>query len=116
LEDAVSSPSRLKDYLLCVQRLEPLGGGELERAFEDWMRGDERARRLLEERHLGLVIAWVQPYRGFGAGFMDLIEAGNRALLRALRRQAGMTAENLEDQLRTAVEESVESMLMANKS
>lgn len=111
----MSSPSRLKEYLLCVQRLDPLAAEDMERAFRDWMRGDERARRLLEERHLGLVIAWVQPYRGNGVGFMELIETGNRALLRALKRQTGLSAVNLEDHLRTAVEVSVESVLMASR-
>jgi DNA-directed RNA polymerase sigma subunit (sigma70/sigma32) len=114
LEDAVTIFG-LKEYLLCVQRLQPLTQEELDRSFDAWMRGDERARRLIEERNLYCVVAWVQPYRGQGSSLECLIEAGNRALLRALRRQPGLKASNLEDHLRNAVEEAVESLLLAHR-
>ena len=109
------NPCPLKEYLLCIQRLVPLGDGDLERAFGDWMAGDERARRLIEEQHLSRVVAWVLPYRGQGIAFMALIEAGNRALLKALRRHPDLRLAGFEDHLRTAVEESVESLLMARR-
>jgi len=108
-------PHQLKEYLLCVQRLQPLSPAELERAFGEWMQGDERARRLIEERHLRSVVAWVQPYRVPGTGLERLIEAGNRGLLKGLRRMPGLKAGQLEDRLRTAVEEAVESLLTARQ-
>jgi DNA-directed RNA polymerase sigma subunit (sigma70/sigma32) len=109
------NPSRLKHYLLCVQRLEPLDVGETRAALLAWQDGDERGRRLLEERHLRRVVAWVQPYRGQGMGLAELIETGNRALLRSLRRVPALRAVELEDHLRTAVEESVEALLLARR-
>ena len=76
---------KLKDYLLCVSRIDFLTHVELTVALEKAATGDEKARRLLEERHLRHVVAWVQPYRSQGLHFLDLIESGNRALLRAIR-------------------------------
>lgn len=106
---------RLKDYLLCVQRLAPLDEVELALAWEGWARGEERARRLIEERFLGRVVAWVLPYRGNGLSLLGLIETGNRALLKALRHQPVCPPEGLEEHLRLAVEEEVEGVIMARR-
>lgn len=112
----MESDFRLKDYLICVSHMPVLAPMELEKACQNWRLGDERARRLLEERHLHQVVGWVQPYRGAGLSFMALIETGNRGLIKALRRMGQVDAEALADHLRLAVEEEVEAVLLAHRA
>jgi RNA polymerase primary sigma factor len=48
--------------------------------------GDQRARKMLVERNLRLVISVAKRYRGMGLPFEDLIQEGNLGLLRAVQR------------------------------
>jgi DNA-directed RNA polymerase sigma subunit (sigma70/sigma32) len=103
---------RLKDYLICVAGLEALTPAELEQAFGAWQAGDERSRRLIEERSLARVVGWVLPYRGSGPRFRALIQAGNYGLLRALRQPPVARWQDLEEHLRQEVEAAVEALIL----
>ena len=103
---------RLKDYLICVAGLDALTPGELQQAYHAWQDGDEPARRLIEERYLPRVVAWVLPYRGAGLRFRALIQAGNYALLRSLRHPPVASWEDLEDHLHQEVEAAVEALIL----
>jgi RNA polymerase primary sigma factor len=48
--------------------------------------GDARARRMLIEKNLRLVVAVAKGYRGMGLPFEDLIQEGNVGLMRAVER------------------------------
>lgn len=48
--------------------------------------GDRRARNLLTERNLRLVVSIAKKYRGQGLAFEDLIQEGNLGLLKAVGR------------------------------
>lgn len=105
----------LKDYLICLAGLAALTPAELEAAYGAWQRGDEPARRLIEERYLPRVVAWSLPYRGAGIRFKALIQAGNYALLRALRRPPVAAWQDLEEHLRQEVETAVEGLLLVTR-
>lgn len=105
---------QLKYYLLCMEQIPPLSGEDLQAALHARAKGDEWARRLLEERFLPLALRWVQPYRGQGLSFEALIQAGNRALLRGLRQlKPGMP--DAEDYLERCVAFEIESLIFATK-
>lgn len=108
---------RLKDYLLCVARVAPLQRVELEETLKACAAGQVTARRLLEERHLPHVVAWTLPYRVSDVPYLRLIEAGNRALLKLIKRcQSGEPpdASTFLDTLQTSVEQACEDMLKAS--
>src|SRR5882724_5188121 len=104
---------RLKDYLLCVARMAPLQPVELEAALKACAAGQPTARRLLEERHLPHVVAWALPYRISDAPFLRLIEAGNRALLKTVKRwnDPDLDAAVFMDCLQASVEQACEDLL-----
>ena len=106
---------RLKDYLICVAALRPLEPWELDQAWDAWRQGDAKARRLIEERHLHSVVAWVQPYRPCGVSFGRLLECGNRALLKALRHPPVERSADLAEYLRQAVEQAVEDRFLSRR-
>ena len=103
---------RLKDYLVCVAGLDALTPGELQAAYTDWQQGDDGQRRLIEERYLPRVIAWVLPYRGAGVRFKALIQAGNYALLRSLRHPPVASWQDLDEHLHQEVEAAVEALIL----
>lgn len=105
----------LKDYLRCVASLDPLGPEELQRQAMAMLQGDPFARRVLEERCLPRVVAWLVPYRGASdMPFLKLLGIGNRALLRAARAWRFEDGD-FEDYTRRHVEESVETALGATR-
>ena len=107
---------RLKDYLICVARIAPLQRVELEDALRACAAGQLTARRLLEERHLPHVVAWSLPYRISDVPYLRLIEAGNRALLKAIKRcnDPAMDASAFLDSLQGSVEQACEDLLKAS--
>lgn len=102
---------RLKDYLLCVARVAPLPASDLEDALKACAAGQSTARRLLEERHLPHVVAWTLPYRSTDLPYLKLIEAGNRALLKAIKRWPGGNSSAFLDGLQSDVEQACEELL-----
>lgn len=102
---------RLKDYLLCVARVAPLASSDLDEALKACAAGQSTARRLLEERHLPHVVAWTLPYRSMDVPYLKLIEAGNRALLKAIKRWQGGPAAAFLDSLQSDVEQACEELL-----
>ena len=102
---------RLKDYLLCVARVAPLQTVELEEALQACSAGQVTARRLLEERHLPHVVAWTLPYRSLDVPYLRLIEAGNRALLKVIKRWQGHDPTAFLDCLQGAIELACEDLL-----
>ena len=107
---------RLKDYLLCVSKIAPLQRVELEEALQACAAGQLTARRLLEERHLPHVVAWTVPYRMNDLPFLRLIEAGNRALLKSIKRwnDPAMDTSTFLDSLQNSVEQACEDLLKAS--
>jgi DNA-directed RNA polymerase sigma subunit (sigma70/sigma32) len=103
---------RLKDYLVCVSGLDALTPGELQQAYTAWQQGEDAQRRVIEERYLPRVIAWVLPYRGAGLRFKALIQAGNYALLRSLRQPPVASWQDLDDHLHQEVEAAVEALIL----
>lgn len=107
---------RLKDYLLCLQRLSPLSPKlEAECVKRLIKRQDPKARRLLEEGYLPRVLRWVAPYRGLGRDLDTLIEIGNRALLRGLNRYHADVPMSLEDYLEEMVIDEVEREVVVKR-
>jgi DNA-directed RNA polymerase sigma subunit (sigma70/sigma32) len=94
----------------------PLQTIELEAALQACIAGQPTARRLLEERHLPHVVAWALPYRMSDTPFLRLIEAGNRALLRTVKRwnDPALDAAAFLDSLQSSVEEACEDLLKAS--
>ncbi len=106
---------QIKDYLLCVSRIEALSIDDEARAILGLMEGDAKSRRLLEERYLPRVLGWAQAQRGQGVSFEGLIEAGNRALIKGLRSWQGDTEEELGDWLERLVHEEMRTLLSQKK-
>jgi len=76
--------------------------------------GQATARRLLEERHLPHVVAWSLPYRCSDLSYLRLIEAGNRALLKLIKRWQGNDPSVFLDSLQASVEQACEDLLKAS--
>lgn len=112
----MSESLKIKDYLLCMQQIPALSDGDLKQALLDRARGDEWARRLLEERYLPRVLGWILPYRGHGLEFSDLIEVGNRALLRGLRQLKPGNFVDATDSLEQCVIEEVEAAVFTRSA
>lgn len=109
------APQAAKDYLSCMLQIPPLSEADLALALLSRAQGDEWARRLLEERFLPKVVSWVLPYRRPGHELMDLIEIGNRALLRGLRHLKPGLVVDATDYLENCVVEDVEAVVLVQK-
>jgi len=106
---------KIKDYLTCMRQIPELSEADLRLALQARAKGDSWARRLLEERFLPKVVAWVQPYRGRGLEHIQLIEIGNRALMRGLRQLKPGLAVDATDYLENCVVEDVEKIVFARQ-
>jgi DNA-directed RNA polymerase specialized sigma subunit len=73
--------------------------------------GSSDARRALMEGCLPLVVAWTAPLRGQDMPFARMIEAGNLAMMEALRGPGLDPSQDLIPQLRLAVEQSLSRAL-----
>jgi DNA-directed RNA polymerase sigma subunit (sigma70/sigma32) len=103
----------LPNYLNCMLHIPSLSPEDLEMAVQARACGDAWAARLLEERFLPKVVRWVHPYRGRGLEFQNLIELGNRALIKGLRQLKPGVCVDAEDFLESCVVREVESIVFA---
>ena len=80
---AVKLKSRqgLKDYLVLLSTLEPLGKAREAELLALSSQGDSAALRELVEGYLPRVLHWVAPRRGEALSFQELIAIGNCALI-----------------------------------
>jgi RNA polymerase primary sigma factor len=81
MERGLAAQEKLQDETL-VETLTPEEIAALQRQVED----GQAAHKHLAEANTRLVISIAKKYRGYGLPFMDLIQAGNVGLLRAVRR------------------------------
>ena len=108
---ARTKENQLKEYLGLVQRFRPLAPSQEEALLERMRAGDTSAQRELVESYLPRVVAWVAPMRGRGMAFDQLIEAGNKALLRGLSatRGQGTLEEALQQRVLHDLDQSLSS-------
>ena len=76
----------LAGYLAKVRRLTPLDALEERRLASQARLGDSAAARRLVTAHLGTVVRIAAQYRHFHPSYLELIQEGNLALVRAVRR------------------------------
>ncbi len=86
----------LKDYLNTVAKLPRLTPADVAALLERHKKGEFAATRALTEAHLAYVVAQAGARRGQGPRFEQLIAAGNRGLMEALRRTEGPFSARLE--------------------
>jgi DNA-directed RNA polymerase sigma subunit (sigma70/sigma32) len=94
-----------------MMQIPELGPQELDEAIHAMAKGDAWAARLVEERFLPKVVRWVLPYRGKGLELGELIEIGNRALLKGLRQWKAEAVVDATDYLENCVAQDVEAAL-----
>jgi RNA polymerase primary sigma factor len=63
-----------------------LSAAEEVRLAKRVQRGDLKAKQLMTESNLGLVVAVAKPYRGCGVPFADLLQEGTVGLIKAVER------------------------------
>jgi DNA-directed RNA polymerase sigma subunit (sigma70/sigma32) len=101
----------LKDYLLCMQEHCVPSEEELALVLSMARSGSVEAQRALVEDCLPLVVAWTAPLRGQEARFSRLIEAGNMALIGALKGTDLDLGKALIPQLKGVVEKALARVL-----
>lgn len=75
----------VRDYLLSIKKPMLTFIEEKELAYR-FASGDEKAKNILIERNLRLVVSIAKKYVGRGLGFMDLIQEGNIGLITAIEK------------------------------
>lgn len=83
---AVSSEDPVHAYLREIGRVPLLSREEEAHLAQRIERGDPAARRHLIEANLRLVVSIAKKYAGRGLPFLDLIQEGNRGLIRAVEK------------------------------
>jgi DNA-directed RNA polymerase sigma subunit (sigma70/sigma32) len=85
----LKSKQGLKDYLILLASLAPLGAEREAELLGLSRAGDAAALRELVEGYLPRVLHWVAPRRGEALSFQELIAIGNCALIDAAKAQTG---------------------------
>ena len=83
---AVSSEDPVHAYLREIGRVPLLSREEEAHLAQRIERGDPAARRHLIEANLRLVVSIAKKYAGRGLPFLDLVQEGNRGLIRAVEK------------------------------
>ncbi len=76
----------VKMYLKDIGKVPLLNPDEETELAKRMMEGDERAKRLLSEANLRLVVSIAKRYMGRGMQFLDLIQEGNLGLMKAVEK------------------------------
>ncbi len=76
----------VKAYLKEIGRFKLLSGEEEIRIGERISYGDKKARKLLINSNYRLVVSIAKRYQNMGMEFLDLIQAGNMGLMKAVER------------------------------
>ncbi len=82
----VSMDDPVKMYLKDIGKVPLLQPDEETELARRMMEGDERAKRLLSEANLRLVVSIAKRYMGRGMQFLDLIQEGNLGLMKAVEK------------------------------
>ena len=80
------TPNSLSVYLSCISAGRLLTRTEESALARRLRAGDPRARRILIEKNLRLVVSVAKKYRGTGLAFEDLIQEGNIGLIKAVEK------------------------------
>lgn len=84
--DSFSGPASLEKYVRGVSTLPFYDVEEERRLFRQARAGDESALEAVVSAHLRFVVDLALERRGWGASMEELIEAGNRGLMKAAHR------------------------------
>ena len=82
----VSMEDPVKMYLKDIGKVPLLQPSEETELAKKMMEGDERAKRILSEANLRLVVSIAKRYMGRGMQFLDLIQEGNLGLMKAVEK------------------------------
>jgi len=82
----ISMDDPVKMYLKDIGKVPLLQPEEETELAKRMMEGDEKAKRLLSEANLRLVVSIAKRYMGRGMQFLDLIQEGNLGLMKAVEK------------------------------
>ncbi|MBE5756173.1 MAG: RNA polymerase sigma factor RpoD [Clostridiales bacterium] len=82
----VSMDDPVKMYLKDIGKVQLLSTDEEKELAKKMSEGDERAKKLLSEANLRLVVSIAKRYMGRGMLFLDLIQEGNLGLMKAVEK------------------------------
>ena len=82
----VSMDDPVKMYLKDIGKVPLLQPEEETELAKRMMEGDEKAKRMLSEANLRLVVSIAKRYMGRGMQFLDLIQEGNLGLMKAVEK------------------------------
>jgi len=82
----VSMEDPVKMYLKDIGKVPLLQPSEETELAKKMIEGDERAKRILSEANLRLVVSIAKRYMGRGMQFLDLIQEGNLGLMKAVEK------------------------------
>lgn len=85
----LKSKQGLKDYLVLLSQLRPVGPEAQAALLKRCAKGDAEAVREMTEAWLPKVLAWVSPRRGEALSFQELIALGNCALIETVKSYRG---------------------------
>ena len=82
----VSMDDPVKMYLKDIGKVQLLSTEEEKELARKMSEGDEKAKKLLSEANLRLVVSIAKRYMGRGMLFLDLIQEGNLGLMKAVEK------------------------------